>query len=432
MQESPSIGHKSFSKDTLRFLPWLMVLLGALFYCYEYFLRIEPSVIHAALMSTFNLDAAGFGVLAGCYYFAYTPMQALVGVLFDRFGARRLLALASLICAIATYVFAHAATLEVAQVARFFIGFGSAFAFVGTLKIATIWLPPQYFGFISGTVTALGTIGGLVGYNIMAAWIDLGGWQAVTDELAAAGIVLAVILFWLLRDRRPKPHPDIIEIPKVTFRDVLTGLIYFLTKKQFWINGLIGCLLYLTLSAFAEVWGIPFVHQAYSVSLDLAARAVSITFFGWIIGGPLMGIISDKIRRRRPVLMIGSILAAISISFAIYGSHWSISMLDFFFFLFGFFASVQVLVFAVGRETSDPKVAGTAIAFTNMIVMLGGMVFQPLIGKLLDMHASGLIVNHVHIYTLVDYRFALTSLPISMLLSFFLAWVLKETYARAV
>lgn len=419
------------SKRSMKWLPWAMIVLGALFYCYEYFLRIEPSVIHASLMSTFDLNATAFGLLAGYYYFAYTPMQVVVGVLFDRFGVRRLLALATLICAIAAFVFAHAETLAIAQTARFFIGFGSAFAFVGTLKIATIWLPPQYFGFISGACTALGTIGGLVAYNLMTEWMTMfGGWRQTTNAFALIGIVLAVLLFFVLRDRPRISDPHIIETPKVSFRDLFISLIHYLTKKQFWINGLIGCLMYLSLSAFAEVWGIPFVHQAYGLSLALAGRVISVIFLGWIIGGPAMGVLSDTLRLRRPVLMVASLLAAGDIAFVIYGTHWSVEALYFFFFFFGVFSSAQILVFAVGKEISHKNIAGTAVSFTNMIVMLGGTLFQPLIGQLLDLHSTGTIINHVHQYTLSDYRFALTSLPIGMLVSFGLSLLLKETYAR--
>src|SRR3954470_19954672 len=75
---------------------WLVCGLGALFYCYEYFLRISPSVMTQDLMRVYHLDAAMLGNLAAFYYYAYTPMQLPVGVLMDRFGPRRLLVFACL------------------------------------------------------------------------------------------------------------------------------------------------------------------------------------------------------------------------------------------------------------------------------------------------------------------------------------------------
>ena len=119
-------------------LPWVICGLGALFYCYEYLLRISPSVMMSDLMQAYHINATVFGNLAAFYYYAYTPMQLPVGILMDRYGPRRLLTFACLACALGSYLFAHAFHIELAQIGRFMVGFGSAFAFVGVLKLATI------------------------------------------------------------------------------------------------------------------------------------------------------------------------------------------------------------------------------------------------------------------------------------------------------
>lgn len=67
---------------------WLLCGLGAIFYSYEYLLRIAPSVMENALRTHFNLSASGFGFLSSIYYLAYVPMQLPVGVLLDRYGRR--------------------------------------------------------------------------------------------------------------------------------------------------------------------------------------------------------------------------------------------------------------------------------------------------------------------------------------------------------
>ncbi len=120
-----------------------MCVLAAVFYCYEYYLRVAPSVMGDELKLTFNLSEAAFGHLAACYYYAYTPMQIPVGMLLDRFGVRKILTIACLLCALGTYFFAATEIFSVAQISRFMIGFGSAFAYVGVLKISDVWLLKQ-------------------------------------------------------------------------------------------------------------------------------------------------------------------------------------------------------------------------------------------------------------------------------------------------
>ena len=97
------------------FMPWLIVGLGALYYCYEYFLRITPSVITPELMRDYNLTGAQVGSLAAFYYHAYVPMQIVVGLLMDRYGPRRLLTLACILCAAGTYLFAGTHNLMIAK-----------------------------------------------------------------------------------------------------------------------------------------------------------------------------------------------------------------------------------------------------------------------------------------------------------------------------
>lgn len=421
--------HKKAQATPLGILPWIIVILGAAFYCYEYFLRIAPSVMSHDVMKAYGLTAAGFGKLVAFYYFAYTPMQVVVGVLLDRYGARFLLAGAVLICAVGTFLFADSHSLFMAETGRFFVGLGSAFAFVGALKLTSIWLPPQFFASITGLIAGLGTIGAMVGDNLLGKLVQLEGWRMTTFLSAAVGIALAVALFLMVRDSAD-PHPDVSVLPPLSYRDVFKSLFHSLKRPQFWMNGVIGALMYLAMSAFAELWGIPYMRQAHHLDPTAAHLTVSFTFLGWAVGGPLMGILSDRLKLRRPVLMFGALIAAGLITLVLYDTHLSIWFLDVLLFLFGAFSAAQAVVFAVGREVADKAIAGSAIALTNMFVMLGGVIFQPLVGKLLDLRWAGQMAGSVRYYSSSDYRFALTILPIALIVSFVITLFLKETHAH--
>src|SRR6056297_3113727 len=140
----------------IKLLPWFICSLGALFYAYEYFLRITPSVMTQELKAFYHIKDEALGSLSAYYYYIYTPMQLLVGLLMDRYGPRRLLTLATISCVVGSIMFASTHQLYVAELGRLFIGFGSAFAYVGVLKLGTIWLPKRHFGTFTGLATALG------------------------------------------------------------------------------------------------------------------------------------------------------------------------------------------------------------------------------------------------------------------------------------
>ncbi|MDF2530171.1 MAG: major facilitator family transporter, partial [Gammaproteobacteria bacterium] len=150
------------------YLPWVIWLLGALFFLAEYFVRISPSVITQELMATFHVDAFALGGLSGFFYYAYISMQVPVGILVDRFGSRRLLTGATLLCAISCLVFASMHTIQLGFLSRFLMGLGASFAFVGTLKLISLWFPPTRFALLAGTTQALGMLGAVIGDAPMA------------------------------------------------------------------------------------------------------------------------------------------------------------------------------------------------------------------------------------------------------------------------
>lgn len=428
----------STSNKRYQLVGWLICSLGAVYYAYEYFLRISPSVMETELRNHFNLSAAGFGFLSAFYYYAYVPMQLPVGVLMDRFGPRRLLTIACLICVIGTFMFAGTTSFPIAAAGRFLVGLGSAFAFVGVLKLATLWLPENKLAMVAGIATALGTIGAMIGDNLLGYMVSWLGWQKTVNFTAIFGIGLIVVLWYGIRDqRRTQQVSGTID----SFRRNMVDLGIIARNRQIWINGLYGCLVYLPTTVFAELWGIPYLRHAHGLTEAGAHFANSLLFLGFTIGAPLAGFISDTLKKRKPPMLIGAAGAALIMMAILYTpgltQHWLNALM----FLLGLLYSVQAIVFAVGRELSPKEAAGTAIAMTNMIVMIGAMFLQPLVGQLLmwssQSRAANLPEQALHLdkmqqfYTANDYQFAMTIIPLGILIAAVLTFFLRETYAHA-
>jgi sugar phosphate permease len=417
---------------------WLICALGAVYYSYEYFLRISPSVMENALRDHFNLSATGFGFLSAFYYYAYVPLQLPVGVLLDRYGPRILITLACLICVIGVFIFSGTTVFWVAATGRFLVGFGSAFAFVGVLKLATIWLPEDKLAMVSGLASALGTIGAMIGDNLLGSLVVKVGWRETVNLTAYFGIGLIFVLWFGLRDRKDnKRQSGTVD----TFKKSMIDLGIIARNKQIWINGMFGCLVYLPTTVFAELWGIPYLRHAHGLSVESADFANSLLFLGFTIGAPLMGFISDKLKRRKLPMFFGATGAGIIMITILYFPGLTAGHINILMFFLGLLYSAQCIVFAVGRELSPNEAAGTAMAMTNMIVMLGAMFLQPLVGHLLDLslstHLANLPLQDIgvdklqQLYTAKDYQFALSVIPIGIIIAAILTFFLKETYANA-
>lgn len=418
---------------------WLICALGALYYSYEYLLRISPSVIEHPLRAHFHLSAMGFGLLSAFYYYAYVPLQLPVGILLDRYGPRILLTFACFICVLGTFLFAGTSTYWVAATGRFLVGFGSAFAFVGVLKLATIWLPEDKLAMVSGLAAALGTIGAMLGDNLLGYLSIHLGWKETVNITAFFGLILMAALWFGIRDNKNTntEHEGTIS----NFKTSMIDLFIIMRNRQMWINGMFGCLVYLPTTVFAELWGIPYLKHAHALTQEGAGFANSLLFLGFTIGAPLMGLISDKLKRRKPPMLFGAAGAAIIMMVLLYLPGLNELSVDILLFTLGILYSSQCIVFAVGRELSPNEAAATAMAMTNMVVMLGAMFLQPLVGHLLDLslsaHTTNLPVENLssdslqQLYTAVDYQFALSIIPLGIIIAAILTFFLKETYADA-
>lgn len=415
-------------KKRIDLFPWLVCGLGALFYCYEYFLRILPSVMTEDLLKMFNISGVAFGNLVAFYYYAYTPMQLPVGIMMDRFGPRKLLAFACLLCAIGTYLFAHH-TLSTAQLGRFLVGFGSAFAFVGVLKLASIWFPPSRFAFIAGMATSLGMIGAMTGDIVLSKLVFSLGSNVTLHIAAVIGIVLTVCLWYIIPSTKTVKHAYEAPVvdPMLSYDKFFQAVVRLCKNPQMWLVGVIGTLLYLSLSAFAEVWGIPYLIRVYGLSNSAAAVKISFIFLGWAIGCPLIGWISDKIGNRRRPIILGALLGALLFTLLIYCPFRVHNYLGLLLLSFGLCSSAQVIIFPVARELNVQGLAGTAIAVTNLLVMSGGALFQPLIGKILDVLTGTHIRGNLMAFSIESFQHALTLIPVAFLIAAVLAIFLKET-----
>ena len=413
-------------------LPWIMVGLGALFYSYESLLRQSPSVMNAELMHHYHIGAGNFAHLVAYYYYIYAPMQLFVGLLMDKYGPKRLLTFAAFACALGSYLFVASDQLLLAEAGRFIVGLGSSFAFVGVLKLATLWLPSERFAIVSGSAMSLGMIGCLFGDVGLTTIVDHIGWRSASYYASLFGVIIALFMFFMLKDAAQKTSKVQRNTVRLSVVDLLTAFSRLVRNPQIWINGFIGCLMWLPISIFAETWGVFYLENVHQLSRNVAGDACSMVFLGWAVGGPIVGWLSDRIQQRRILITLGAAVAAIMISIVLYLPDLDRVFLFPILFLFGLFNSAQVIVFAVGRELSTNSAAGTALALTNMLVMFAGVI-QPVSGILLDWisskaHAAQGALGYSHF----AYEVALSILPIGLLLTVILSFFLKETYASDV
>lgn len=409
------------TKDAPRLLLLAGWATGAMFFFYAWVLRVAPSVMVEELMRDFAVGAGVLGHLSAAYFYGYAGMQIPVGLLLDRFGPRRLMAVAALVCAAGCILFATSDNLTAATAGRLLIGASAAFSLVGSMAVAGQWFPANQFAILSGLSMAMGMAGGVFGQAPLRLAVEASDWRTTTLLLAAGGVALALAAWATVRDRWRGSGG---------VGNALSGLGIVLRHRQTWLIALTGLGTSAPLLAFASLWGVPFLETAYGLTRTAAAGLTSTVFIGWGVGAPLAGWLSDRIGRRRPPLIAGLALETAALAALVYIPGLPVPVLAALCFLVGFCGSVQIVCFALVRENHATTLSGTAIGFLNGMVTGAGALFQPLVGALLDLAWTGETALGVRVYDPGAYRLAFASLIACCLAGFLSLLAVRETYCR--
>ncbi len=400
---------------------WLIWGIAAFFYLYEMVLRVSPSVMTDSIMMSFGVTSTMLGVLVSFYYYAYTVLQIPCGFILDKLGPRSLIGLSAILCSVGSMLFAITEYIYIAQIGRFLVGAGSACAFVSCLQIASSMFPPKYFALLAGVTNMMGTLGGLFGGVPIAKAVNTIGWQHTTYYLAFIGLIIAILTFiFVPRDIKQKKDNE----QKLY---ITATIVRVASNPQVILAGLVAGFMYLPISAFSELWAIPFFMTKYGVNNETASIASAILFLGVAFGSVFLAFVAHKIGGYLRTIKFSAILLAVLFVPLIY-CNISLNISFVIVFFIGLFTGAQVINFTCAKNHTDSKIAGTTIAFTNAIVMLIGSIFQPILGLFLDIFWTGKISEMgTRMYDISCYQNAVLTLPMCLLIAFIISMFMKET-----
>ncbi|MBI3007137.1 MAG: MFS transporter [candidate division NC10 bacterium] len=400
------------------------------------FHRFALGVIAADLMAAFATAAVGLGGLASVYFYLYGLLQLPSGILADTWGPRRTLAASALLMTAGAFLFAAAPSLPVAYAGRVLVGLGVAPVLVNTLKLISEWFPALAFATMVGLTAMVGNLGGFLAGGPFALLVAAVGWRVSFATVGAITAALGAALLLAVRDRpaqaavRPAAvAPALWPAAAALLRD---GRIWLLLMTKMGFD--------MAFFAFFVVWGIPFLTQTTGVSPTVAGFHLSFGALGFMLGGPVLGFLSDRVmrERRRPILL--SALAHTAL-WALFlgsaplrpGAGLAALMAG-----LGFTAAGLLLCLACAKELSPPETMGIWTALVNGGGFFGAAVLQIVLGAVLDSRWEGAMVAGARVYPLAAYLKAFSLCLVIMtgtcLAAFFIreAGVLRTTPAEAI
>ncbi|MCK5673549.1 MAG: MFS transporter, partial [Spirochaetales bacterium] len=389
---------------------WFIWGLGALFYLVGFFQRVAPAVMTQELMQDFQTSASGLGQLSALYFYSYVAMQIPTGILADTLGPRKLLTAGCMVAGVGTLLFSISPGFIGAGIGRLLIGGSVAVAFVGLLKLSSSWFPKKFYAFVAGNALSIGLIGAITAGPPLRFLIDTFSWRSVIFVTGLLTLVLGFVIWLIVRDQPGEKGyigftDSIPQTKALTFKGVWKNLFKVLKYRNTLLlfiipGGIVGCIL-----TFSGLWGVPYLVSHHQLTPNKAATLTSRLLIGWAMGGPVFGWLSDRLGRRKPIYVVGSLVATLGWSFILFMESLSFYPLAAILLVTGFFSGCMIISFAFAMESVPRSLSGTVSGLTNMGVMMGPMLLQPVVGKILDYYWTGELINGVRLYSLEAYEY---------------------------
>lgn len=409
--------------------PFIVGVVASSFYAYDFLVRVMPMAMAHELLSAFKIQAGELSILFSGFFYGYALMQIPAGMLCDKFGARRLLSGGLAVCAFATFLFGLTTYFPIAVISRIIMGLTASVAYLGAILVGAHWLGSQRFAMYAGLVQVLGCIGAIIGSVPVAHLTEAYGWQKTTDFIAIVAMLLAILNWIVIRDKRKAA--ELVQDTKIVPKENRFYIGEVFKRPQSWWIALFGFAIWGPVALFATSWGGLFLMSSRHFTNVEAASLISLMWIGIAVGGPIFGWWTNFIKRRRLPIIAAALLGLIAVSLILYVPALSRIVLAICLFLLGAACSSQAIAFGLVIDNNRPEAVGTASGLTNTGIVSAGVVLQPFIGLLLDEFWDGQTIGGAPIYSFHAYQIALTMLPALFVLALIVGgFVVKETYCK--
>ncbi len=347
-----------------------------------------------AIIQEFAISGTFLGMLAAAYFYPYAFMQIPSGLLSDKFSPRKILASSMFLASIGTFIFALAPTPAVALLGRVFIGFAVSIVLLPSYKALANWFTAKSFVVVMAAIMAIpGGLGGAFTGAPLAFLIEKFGWRATSCSLAILCLCLVFLIIFFFKDspeemNLPLPEAKVKEAIENTVEKISTfqGILTLIKLKNYWYI----CIAFFSSSAllfsFSGLWAGLFFTHVCGLTREQMGSIISVSFIVAAIAPVLFASLTTKIPSYKKLLIFYSIIFLATTSwlfcrFAMWGYYEA--------YMWGLLFTIVLstppaFYFSAIRQIAPANIKGTATGLVYFFPMIGGAIYQPLIGYIVD------------------------------------------------
>jgi MFS family permease len=382
-----ALDQKQTGTQTRAFMiAWVFTVV---FYFLEYAVRSSPAVMIPELEGSFHTTALGISAILGAYYYTYTTMSLVAGAALDRLGAKRTVPVGAAILGVGCLCFSGGSVLA-GDIGRLLQGAGSAFAFTGAVYLAAHGFSARYLATAIGATQCVGMLGGSAGQFVVGPIIEHG--LGVHTIWIGFGIIIlanAVLLYLATPKEQFGAHAQ-----EGGIASVLKPYKIVFSNPQSYLCGLIAGLMFAPTTIGDMIWGVASFQKDLQIPFHNAVVIASMVPLGWVFGCPLLGWLSDRMGRRKPVI-IGSatvmILAGLQLALKPIPIPPHVAM-----FIFGVASGAAMIPYSVIKEVNPDNVKGSATGGINFLVFAITAFLGPVYAKHIGKGIGNTMDLHLH------------------------------------
>lgn len=399
---------------------WVVWTVLAALYVLVTFHRMAAGVVKTDLQETFKIGSAQFANIGAMYFYAYFIMQIPSGILADKLGPRKTAASFSILAAIGSVIFGLAPNIMIAYLGRFMVGIGVSVVFICLIKIQSRWFYAKNFALMVGFSGIAANIGAILAQTPLVIAANTFGWRNTFIYLGLAMVIFAILVAIFVKNDPTDmdlPGMDELEgrpaaVSDIKVREALKSV---MSNKKTWIISLTFIGLYTGYIVLLGTYGVSYIMAFYGLSKIKAANLIIAAVVGAMVSGLVIGYVSDKIKKRKIIIVSLSIVTLICWIVFIY-VKLPVALLTVFLFIMGFVMSCFTMCWTVANEVNDRRYSGIATGVVNCIGFAGAAVVPVIMGNIIDTFKDAPVVGYQRAYFVL-----IILVAVSTLLSFFTA-----------
>lgn len=359
---------------------WLKLFLpfaGAYFLSYLY--RTANAVIGPVLTAELALGAGSLGLLTSAYFLSFAAAQLPLGMLLDRFGARRVESGLLLIAATGAATFAIGQSIGDLAFSRGLIGLGVSACLMAAFKAFSLWFPTDRQASLTGWIMTSGGLGALAATAPLEAALQAAGWREIFFALAGLTLVVAIWLFLSVPERTDGAKPEPLAVQWAGVRQVFAS-------AHFWRFAPLGLTLVGGFMAVQSLWSVSWLMQVNGYARAVAADHMAGMSAAMLIAYLLIGLLATGLARRgiKPLMLLAAGLGLSLLTLALIVTQ-AIEHTYLLWIAYGSFSSFGTLAYSQAAAGFAVALSGRANTAFNLMVFVGAFGVQWGLGLLIDL-----------------------------------------------